>query len=155
MFGIILLTWMIILFALKYCIWGNPAHSLVSQASDSTLKSVGTCLEERVFPGDEETATFLHDLFVSTISSVAIFAIETVLAWYLLFNYPKMWIAWIIVGKNLIMFSLSWSYSRRYDQNIIQILRTIPAWFLYLERAFYLCSAVCFFLIFLLLNKLA
>jgi hypothetical protein len=84
-----------------------------------------------------------------------LFLLELVLCVYFVSQRPTLWLCWFVIGKDAAAVAASFHvvFTRRWPNPIVA-LRALPPWVLRWERINYFISAVCFVVLFLMVNDL-
>ncbi len=158
MFILILGMWTVIVFALRVAIFGNPLNNLVQTQPLSLLDRLDQRVQDRELVGEltGPERNFVQRFSRMALLEVFFFGLEIGILAYLIlsweFSRPGFyWFILGLLGKNLLIFVLSWFYSRalRKERALFRHLLQLPRWLITADRLSAAVSASVFILLIL------
>ena len=154
-----IIVWSVALYSLRVAFVGDPLFASVFRADDGLLKRVGRVVSEGVEPSAEDEILFLrHFTRLGMLGTAAAIAEIAALVYVASAEGMLPWLAvlaWGLLAKNAAMLLLNWFYVRshhRPDVTIFDQLRTLPRWYVWIDRGSSLVSALGLLAVILALN---
>lgn len=147
--------WGVAVYSLRVACCGNPLYVTVLRAEGAVLREAERVMAGQREPGDAAEAAFLRAFSRYTLLELAVFGGEVGLLAYLLWGRRLVWLAALLLVKDLLLVAVAAGLARRrVGTGVFRSLRELPAWYLWLDRGSALLSGLGFLAAFLTLNNL-
>lgn len=154
-----LLTWLVLVVALRVALAGNPALQLLRDTPLPVQREASAFLSQRAQAaaegndGDEgedeeaeegEAQNFLRRFTRVSLLLFLVFLVEMALTLYFLYADPWFPVPWFLWVKNMLMLYVAFAlYRENRSKALFDAIRELPAWAPRWERISYLATALC------------
>jgi hypothetical protein len=150
------LTWAVAVGCAVLSLAGNPVYRLCRRTPAPILQAAVTTIEQdNLEEADDDVTSFIQLASRWLLTLLALFLAELAVCVYFVSQRPTFWLCWFVLAKDVIAVAASFLlvHKRRWP-NPIAALRELPPWVMRWERVNYFLSAVCFVVLFLVVNEI-
>ncbi len=149
-------VWLVLIYGFRIALFGNPLAKLLGEADVDFLGHIDMVTKHNG-PYTEESVHFLRRFSRLSLLELGAFLLETGLLIYLIITNTLLFLAVLLLIKNVVMFVLSLSFARRRRREMAEdanfrAMKNVPEWVHTCDRLSSLASALGFAFIFAHVN---